>query len=76
MAAGKRTYTVPADGWLHAAICLKGTVGTHMSFTTQTAWTALAPIFAGVGNTGLTGTCPSPCISAGTGNVVPYTAIS
>ena len=78
LAAGKRTYTVPADGLVYAVIMVKGTVGTLGCFAGISAGEvgALAPIVASSGNTGLTGTCPSPITTATTGNIFGWAAVS
>lgn len=78
LAAGKRVYTAPADALVYAVIMLKGTVGTLGCYNGISAAIvgSLTPILASSGNTGLTGTCPSPVQTGTTGNVFPWAAIS
>ncbi len=76
MAAGKRTYTVGADGYIYCVVMVKGTVLTLGNFVGLTGATAIAPVLCSSGDTALTGTCPSP-IAHGTGlGNVPWTAVS
>ncbi len=78
LAAGKRTYTMPADGLLYAVIMVKGTVGTLGCFSGISAAEVgtLTPLIASSGNTSLTGTCPSPIQTATTGNVFGWAGLS
>ncbi len=60
-AAGKRTYTVPADGYVYAVVSVKGTVPTLVSGPSLLSGTnSLTPIVAASSGTTQAGTCPSP----------------
>ena len=66
MAAGKRTYTVPANGYVVACYMLKAaTVPTMAVFPASPVLIGVTPVIAFVGNSSLTGTCPSPAAMSG-----------
>ncbi len=62
MAAGKRTYTMPADGVLFAVVMVKANTVPTLAGETggSTVITGTAPMSAFTGQSSLTGTCPSP----------------
>lgn len=65
-AAGKRTYTVPADGYVICAVMVKGTVPTLLACQQLAGFDLFAPTYAGTDgtNTGRTGTCQSPIVAS------------
>jgi hypothetical protein len=77
LAAGKRTYTVPANANVYAVVLVAGTVPTLAGFSgLSSTMDALSPLLAASGNTALTGTCPSPIThGTGTGGIHPYAAV-
>ena len=81
LAAGKRVYSATADGVLYAVIMVKATTVPTTGGYSPSAGTgsiiALAPVICGSGNSGLTGTVPSPITNGtGTGGIVIWGAIS
>lgn len=79
LAAGKRVFTATADGDLYGVVMAKGTVPTLAGYSPGSAISAiylLSPIKVSSGDTGLTGTCPSPIAHATGASLLPWAAIS
>lgn len=77
LAAGKRTYTVAADGYVYAILMVAATVPTIGAFNGFAAatGTGYAPVFSFTGQTSLTGTCPSPVTQTAV-VLIPWSAVS
>ncbi len=82
LAAGKRTYTVPSSGTVYGVVMVKATVPTLAAYsggvagaTADGTATGLQTLCAN-GDTGLTGTCPSPIAHATSLTTPPWTAVS
>ena len=77
LAAGKRTYTVPATGLVYAVIMAAATVPQLLSLgTSSSSIPGFAPVHSTSGDTSLTGTCPSPIAHAtGTASYI-YAAVT
>jgi hypothetical protein len=76
MAAGKRTYTVPANGFVYVSMMFAGTVPTIMCFTPHGGATSFTPVLCGAGASSLTGTCTTPITVTTGATLMPWAGIS